>query len=282
MPTPSPFHGEGPSWKRNLLFGVLGIVLVGGSLSYVFKDQLGGDSSEPVSLDTVNTDETTESDLYGSYDSDFSWDTSTIEEVDDFDTQVSATEGYTTFTDYYFGFQIDYPEAWTLYPAYDYTSFTSDYEGNDDYLLENFNIGIEDLSAYGSMTLDEYSDAALDQLLSESAYTFLEQSSQGMGSYEGRLLVGSYDIGGEQAGVKSFFTVHENTAYVLTYMYELPEKDVYSATIAHVLESFTLLEEDSVPSNEKVIDTQIKQPNAEVDDTDLGFTSILHLYEMTQ
>lgn len=258
--TPSPFHGEGGSWKRSVLFGVVGVVVVGGAVSALTRTSSG---ESPLSLsEGVAPSYGFSDDLYGASET----------TVEDFEVVASAQAGYSTFMDYYYGYSIDFPEGWSLDPSYDFTSFSSDYESYDDYLIENFNIGIEDLSAYPSMTLEEYGVSAKANLAEDPYYTYVSEGSQAMGLYEGLYFEGLYEIGsGEQAGVKSYVTVQNAQAYVLTYMYELPEKEQYASIMAEVLASFELFDVDGVWEESE------DAAESEQAGEDFGFASLLHL-----
>lgn len=234
------------------------MVVVGGGFLYVFKP-----------FSSENTSRTLEDPeiYYGSSETDFYNSTSS---TGDYDTFASDVVGFNTFVDYYYAYQIDYPEDWYLEPAYDYTSFVSPSDGVQDTLYENFNIGVEDVSYWLSLTLEDYADASISQMAYDIAYTYQAMGYQSLGGYDGMYILGTYEIEGIIAGVATFFTLSGGNAYVVTYMYELPEKSNYREIMTHVLVSFELISNESARSKKEVAE------HAESDEN-LGFVSLLHL-----
>lgn len=187
----------------------------------------------------------------------------------DYSTAPSDVDGFMTFSDYYWGFELDYPEDWAIEPSMFGTFFTSPYENSKDTLLENASIAIEDLSQYPGITLQDYAIASLNYLDGDSAYSFVEQGESSFGEYEGWFLLGTYNAGEEEAGVRSLFTLRENRAYIFTYMYELPEKAQYQSLVESMIESFGL-----IPGKAEVEGGDIQENSNQ---GDYGFTSLFHL-----
>jgi len=185
----------------------------------------------------------------------------------DYSTVSSTVDGWMIFSDYYWGFTLDYPEDWVIEPSMSGTFFTSPYENSKDVLLENASIAIEDLSSYPDITLQEYAVGSLNYLNGDSAYSFVEQGESFFGEYAGWFLLGTYNVNEKEAGVRSLFILRENRAYIFTYMYELPEKESYQLLMESMVESFVLI--PGRAQEEKVQD--------KFTPGDYGFTSLFHL-----
>lgn len=187
----------------------------------------------------------------------------------DYSTAPSTIDGFMTFSDYYWGFELDYPEDWTFEPAMSGTFFSSPYENDEDTLIENASIAVENLSQYPEITLQDYAVASLNYLNGDPAYSFVDQGESSFGQYEGWTLFGKYRLGSQEAGVRSVFTIQGNAAYIFTYMYEIPEKEQYQSLIRSMMDRFILIPGE-VESEEKNIPENSNQGA-------YGFTSLFHL-----
>ena len=251
--------GVGNSWKRNALIGAFVFAFLGGAINYFVSPSSESDVDYYSSSDEYY-------DYYEAYDS-YSFTS------DDYSLDYSEAYGYLTFVDYQYGFKLDFPEDWDLFPAYDVTLFSSQYEDYEDYLLENVAIAVEDVSYYEQITLQDYADASLGYLVNDPEYSYIGQGEATLGAYEGMYINGVYEFSdGSIVGYVTFFTIQEGAAYVLGYMYEYPEKALYFDLIDHMVDSFELVE--PIEANVSADDfSDFSMIPAE----EFGFTSLLHL-----
>lgn len=186
----------------------------------------------------------------------------------DYATASAETHGFITFSDYYWGFELNYPENWTLEPSMSGTFFTSPYENTEDVLLENASLAVENLFQHSDITLHDYAIASLNYLNRDPAYSFVEQGEVAFGGYEGWYLLGIYDVNGQKAGVRSLFTLQKNRAYIFTYMYEMPGESYERALIESMIGSFVLIPGEA--------DMEENDVNENVNQGAYGFTSLFH------
>lgn len=219
-----PSNSAGGDAKRSILIGVIVAVIVGGGLFY-FMSQKQDDSYQSYDYENGMTEGTDQ------------------ENENENETVDSAMSGYKTFMGSDLGFQMDYPEDWTVDKSSSYVavSFMSPIEG-EDLFAENVNFTTEDLTPYPGTTLDDYSEAALGQIATAMPeYVLVDQGARMLGDIDAGYLLGDYPLAGYNVEVLSVFAIDNETAYIITYTGEVETHDQFADTVETMLSSFKLL-----------------------------------------
>lgn len=231
-------HTESPLRR----FVVIGLVLsfMGGGFWYYAvpsKEDVGVTtkiSTEKVSEYHASSPETTVPPA-----EDFDGYTGEIDEAVEYDYEwgASTVSGYNTFTDFQFGFSVDYPQYWEFDPTVDESGTVVSFGGYET---------IDGFSRYGSasiglmsvppeMTIDQYDQESDDGLLSDPAFTFIDRGEQILGAYDGRYIVGTYDFGdGIGTVFLSVVAVHDGVGYIFNCLFDYGDDSSFDPVLDHM------------------------------------------------
>lgn len=230
-----PFLGDDHPWRRRIFIVVAVVLLVNGVSFFFFRDYadtIENTIEDIASLSDPPVDTMNSSRIYGA-------------DPQAYTLQASSNPGFMTFTQSDLSFQIDYPADWevmaqsVIVPAI----FTSPFEEGDAF-VQTAAITLEDVSYYGDMNLQFYSDAAYGQLVSVLPnYELIDSAEIDFGKYDGWYLKGGYPIDETLNGeILSAFTIVDGMVYVFTYTHAAAEPLPFNELIQPMLASFQVVE----------------------------------------
>lgn len=129
--------------------------------------------------------------------------------------ELSAAAVGTTFEGN--GYTVVIPENWekTTLSDFEFVIYCTEEHGSD--FTENLNILQEDLSAYGSMTLDQYAQAAMRQYEGLSGFTVINSEKRLVNGEPVFMLTSTATQGGSAYQCEQMVTVKNQTAYIVTF-----------------------------------------------------------------
>lgn len=129
--------------------------------------------------------------------------------------ELAAPASGTTFEG--IGYSIVIPEKWEQMSmtGYEFVIYCTEEKGSE--FTENMNVLREDLSAYGSMTLDDYTKAAMSQFEKTPGYTINSSEKRLVNGQPVLIIKSTVTQDGESYLCEQMAAVENKTAYVITY-----------------------------------------------------------------
>jgi len=141
------------------------------------------------------------------------------------------------------GIRISYPQDWSVTEGVMGTiaAFSSPAEFNDVF-AENANIGTEDLSTYGPITLEEYTNITIDTLRTFFVTNMeIEQSTAiTFAGSQGYKIVYTGTMGETRFKTMQVWTIKNKKAYLITYMAEPEDYSTHVGTIEKMIDSLEI------------------------------------------
>jgi hypothetical protein len=141
-------------------------------------------------------------------------------------------------------YSINYPTNWEYspkkpQPAIQFVLFSEEASQTKDLFRENINLTLEDISGQ-NFNLESYTKVALEQVKSQiPSANILSNTLIKLGDKNAKEIVWTAELGvGMLLKFKQVFTLHENSAYVLTFTASTTEYDAYIIDATTILYSF--------------------------------------------
>lgn len=129
--------------------------------------------------------------------------------------ELAAAAAGTTFEGT--GYTVVIPENWeqTTLAGYEFAIYCTQEYGSE--FTENMNILYEDLSAYGSMTLDDYAQAAMRAYENKTGYTITGSEKRSVNGEPVYILNSTATQSGSTYQCEQMIVVKNSTAFIITF-----------------------------------------------------------------
>lgn len=157
---------------------------------------------------------------------------------------VMANERYRVYSSIDNGFEICYPESWTLTEGFMGTVMTVvspiPYRGSD--MAVSYNVIVQDISSQGNYSIDQYTELTLNQL--ELMFTdpkIISVTDAPLGGIRGKEIIYAGTMGQFRLQWMCRFIFNNNKIYVITFGTTVKEFDKFKALGMDVMDSFELI-----------------------------------------
>lgn len=144
-----------------------------------------------------------------------------------------------TYTNAKMGLHINHPKSWTIEEDQGGVYFLSPKETSADTMRENVNVLVEDISG-DTVTLEQYTASALEQVKSLTNYTLVSQGKSRLGKLPAYSIVYTATIDNHAVQFQQAWTVKGKKAYLVTLASSPTSFESYTRVFGRMIKSFGL------------------------------------------